>query len=329
MKRIFLLGDFVTDSGPAIANRKIEKSLGMKYRVTSSKQCKKIKRIIELISGIRGCDLCMLTSKSMINYVAIVMTKIFNKKLAYIVHGLSSYELDANESRVSVRQRNKIIKYEKIIFENSDKIICVSKLLMKYVQQQYPTYNRKIDYIYNCVDVEKVSTNVIRDSKILSVGGGVRQKANLSVAASVWQLNNKLDYYVVGKSDGDGESIQEYANVKWFEHMSHTELLNLMESSYLYIQNSRFETFGIAIIEALYSGCNILMSENIGCKELFTNLTNDDVIYDVDDIDEISEKISRIYINGNNDRLMKGFQSEKITLEWQANKFEKIITEIL
>ena len=50
------------------------------------------------------------------------------------------------------------------------------------------------------------------------------------------------------------------------------KLLKEMENADVYIQNSLYETFGLAVIEALDAGCSLLLSNKMGCVELFENL---------------------------------------------------------
>ena len=88
-----------------------------------------------------------------------------------------------------------------------------------------------------------------------------------------------------------------------------------MESYYrksnLYIQNSEFETFGLATMEALICGCNLLISQNVGAKAIINGLEANDLINDVDNIKEISNKIMHNLFNSNNNRLINSIKKIK------------------
>jgi hypothetical protein len=62
---------------------------------------------------------------------------------------------------------------------------------------------------------------------------------------------------------------------------------------------------------------------------LFDNLTEEDVIYDVFNRGEVSEKIKYLLKNPNNKRLMNGFKKEFITTEWQSGRWQEIVDSII
>ena len=82
--------------------------------------------------------------------------------------------------------------------------------------------------------------------------------------------------------------------------------------SYPCIQNSSFETFGLAPIEALIAGCNLLISNEIGAKGVLTTTEDKDIIFDTDSIEGIAGKIHELIIDGNYDRLRKGLSEKEI-----------------
>jgi glycosyltransferase involved in cell wall biosynthesis len=58
------------------------------------------------------------------------------------------------------------------------------------------------------------------------------------------------------------------------------------------VQNSSFETFGLAVCEALSAGSELLIAKNVGAISVIDNLTEKNIINSPDDIDEIAKKIS-------------------------------------
>lgn len=76
----------------------------------------------------------------------------------------------------------------------------------------------------------------------------------------------------------------------------------------LYIQNSISESFGLSVIEALYAGCSLLLSNTIGCLDLFDTLEDEDIIFDVYNQSEIYQKAKYLLLNPNNDRLIRGLK---------------------
>ena len=66
-----------------------------------------------------------------------------------------------------------------------------------------------------------------------------------------------------------------------------------MSESNLYIQNSYFETFCLACVEAIQCGCNLLISRNIGALSVLKNVDDDHIIFNSNDIEEIKNKIEK------------------------------------
>lgn len=332
--RIFLLGDFKSDNGPGNANKKIRDSLKQRLDIYYSKKENRFERIIETIVGIAKTDILIICSKSQINYLAIKLAKFFRRKTLYILHGLSSYEEKINNPDISEISLGKMRRYERFVFNHVDKVVCVSKLAMEFLIKQFPMYTKKLDYIYNVVDIKSIqsrsdySIHKKINHSVMSVGGGMRRKNNLAVAKALSVCVDdgmKVALTVVGKDGVDGELIKKYLFVTWIDYLSHAEICQLMSETKIYIQNSTFETFGLAIIEALYAGCDLLISSNVGCKDLFTTLEDDDLIFDVNDTEEISSKVCKLLRNGNNQRLRMGFSEKMVSTDWQCNKLMEII----
>ena len=64
-------------------------------------------------------------------------------------------------------------------------------------------------------------------------------------------------------------------------------------------------------MEALICGCNLLISQNVGAKAIINGLEANDLINDVDNIKEISNKIMHNLFNSNNNRLINSIKKIK------------------
>lgn len=329
---IFLLGDFESDNGPGMANKEIRKSIETICDISVSTCHNKITRIVEVLKKTLCSESVVICSASKLNYFAVRIAQKLRKRVIYVIHGYSSYERRVENPDVNEKILNEVIKYEEFMFSSCDRLICVSQKFMELMKKKYKEYENKFDYIYNVVDVESIKENsneyteIVRDNNnvdILSVGGGMKRKNIVTICDAAQNIDASVA--VVGKSLSDGDKIRQYKNVKWYEHLQHDELLVLMRNSKLYVQNSIFETFGLAVIEALFSGCSLLLSKEIGCINLFSTIEDVDIIIDVNDRVEIREKIIYLLHNSNNKRLLRGFQLEKITWEWQADKWKNIL----
>lgn len=314
-----------------MANKQILSSLSRGYTVCYSKARSKIGRTIEVLKKIVASDIIVICSKSQINYLAIRLAKLFHKKSYYIMHGCSSFEAKLSNPNISKRKLQSLMDYERLIVVNTDKTICVSEFFMNFMKRRMPEYKDKFAYIYNCIDMKRIKTQACphdgRLSQIASIGGGMKGKNILTISEAAQKLKPVLPVVVIGADGEDSVAIKAQSNTEWNGLMTHSDVIKVLSKSEIYVQNSTFETFGLAAIEALYSGCDLLISDHMGCKNLFSTLTDYDVINDVNDIDEISKKLEYLRQNSNNERLMKGFRKECVSHQWQLEKLTQIFGE--
>lgn len=317
--KILFVGDFRSNTGPAIINKNIKESLGNKAMYTYAKG--KVLRLIELFLKTLISDKICFCSLSKMNIYGIKLAKKMNKKTFYIMHGYSRYE-----QKIKGNIDEERIKIEEYVISSVDKIFCVSKKFKEFMERQRKDY--KFDYVYNGVKWTNFDRCIEKKKyQIISSGGGIIQKHNLQVCEAIKQINDKrIKYIIVGPKGDDIDKILKYNFVEFFETMEQSEYLRLVSQSSLYIQNSIFETFGMAIMEALNLKCDILVSANIGAIDLMNNINSNDLIFNNNDINEISEKIKNILEKGNNEKIMNSIDKELTSVNFRANElFNKII----
>lgn len=331
--KIFLQGDFITNTGPAIANRNLRNSLEYCAFINTSDQQGIISRIVESILKTVEADKVILCSFSKSNWITIFTAKIMKKSVYYYMHGSQRIEAELNGT---LKKRVKL--EERMMLQYVSKIICVSNLQKKKISSLYPEYLKKIIVHYNCFLLDNFIFNNCSKGKkkkmILSTGGGMPQKANLIVCEAIKKLKAKreyeFEYIVVGKSCGFINKFEEYDFVKYYESLPQKQIWNLMKQCNIYIQNSKFETFGMAVLEALLQGASILAGINIGSLELLKEVTENDIITNFDDPDEIAKKLDNLLIHENATRLFSNMKFEDIDLRKSGKKLlEKLIIERL
>lgn len=300
--KVLFVGDFKLNTGPALANKLLVKGINEENKIITN-QTNKFLRIVEFIFKIFLCTDVCFCSFSKFNKAGIRVAKLFKKNVYYIMHGYKSYEYQMNSANFEKSIYTDIKKLEKYIFSEVDRIFCVSQKFKFFMQQEQPTYSHKFDYNYNGIDTEiYANSKNIRTSKkerqIMSVGGGMPQKNNLTICKAIELLNDtynmNLSFIVVGNSFGQKETFKKYDFVDYYEKLPHGKVISLMLESQLYIQNSIFESFGLSIIEAMMCNCELLISEYVGALDLLdTLLDEEDIIFDVYDYREIAKKIKK------------------------------------
>ena len=333
---IFFVGDFQSDNGPGVANRTLFS--GFSHEQASYSEANGlVSRSIECFKKIKKADAVCICSFTAFDYLVIYMALFFHKKIFYIQHGFARYEESMNQM-TDEKKLKSTIKLENFIFKHVDKVYCVSKNFMNYMKEALPEYVQKFDYHFNTIDFEHIEKYLFHNQtqhhshvyKIISVGGGMKRKGNLEVCQAIQQCieetNRKIEFYVVGPAYTEKEKICQYPFVHYIDSLPRSELIQLMAVCDLYVQNSFFETFGLAIIEGNVAGCDVLVSNQVGAKDVFDHLDDTHIIYDNKDIKEIAEKIA-VLSQRNSVRAI--CQRDKLTPHYSAQQLYEKISKVL
>jgi glycosyltransferase involved in cell wall biosynthesis len=319
--RIFFVGDFKSNNGPANANRAFLSNLS-RSEALHSICLRKIPRVLEFLAKIPFTSAICLCNATNLNFLAVSAAKCLGKKIFYLMHGCGSYEYELNNECPNETELKKIKAYERYIFSHSDRVFCVSKKFMGFMREREPDFADKFDYSFNGIDADEIDRIIKRldrkrsNTRILSVGGGVPQKNNLAVCEAIETLNREagldLEYIVIGASHGKREAFEQYDFVRYHEYLPHEEVIALMTSSFLFIQNSAFDSFSLSVIEAILCGCNLLLSNNVGTLDVLCSAGDDDIIFDTSDAREIAAKIKHILHTPNVAALRNGLDTEQL-----------------
>ena len=153
------------------------------------------------------------------------------------------------------------------------------------------------------------------------------------ICAAVAHLRKTFDpemfLCVIGDEGADSDEINSYDFVDNRGLVSFDESVRLFGEAALFIQNSSFETFGLAPVEALSLGCPILCSRQVGALELINGLEDTDVIDKYDDPEEIAAKIKFILENPNAKRLCGGLDKESYSWKARSRALEAKLSELI
>lgn len=317
MKKIFVVGDHKTGTGPANVTKEYIRCLpkGTLYQ----KRTSKIGRLPELYFNILRSDVILFSGYSAQNVIGMKFAKRLNKPTAYLVHGAIDHENSINND-----YNAHMSDIESKTLELADRLFAVSDRFCGWLKENYPQYEDKIDYITNGIDERTVNPEMNGDnSKILSIGGGMPRKMILHICAAIEKMNSEgstVTLYVIGKDGLDTDAINKYPFVKNLGLVSAEKKEELFHECGIFIQNSCFETFGLAPVEALCAGMSILCSKVCGVLDLFKSADEHDIIEDYSSKDEIAEKIKYIMGNSNREKLLNDIDFE--TMSWEARTKE-------
>lgn len=332
--KVFVVGDYRTGTGPANVTKEylLRFPDNTKRLIFSSK----LLRAFEIILKMPLCDIVLISGYSKQNLLALKWAKKLGKPGAYLMHGCVEHENAINE-----RIDPEMNRVERQTMELSTAIFAVSTQFAGWLKTYYPEYSDKIDTAVNGVETKLLENMDIfntvghRDGNmIFTIGGGMPRKKIKHICAAVSLLNDKAGearykLVVVGDKGADDDVINSYPFVENRGLVDGAIIKGLYREAALFVQNSCFETFGLAPMEALMNGCSVLMSKEIGALELFGNIEDCDIIRNFYDEAEIAAKIDALLHNGNASRLIRAFDKESASWEERTSQLWRKLAELL
>lgn len=322
---IAFCGDLSQNNGPANVNKNLIKYLKCTKIDTKSKN--KVILFFEVLISLFKCKIFIFSSNYRTNYVIFIIATFFGKKTVYLMHGCS--QLDAKINKV--KNADRMIKMEKSLVKNVGLILVVSETYMNLVKNIFSNDKKKFHFLTSGIDLnlKQITQESPRINNIIAVCGGNRFiKCNNNVSLAIKELNNKnqkkiyLNIYGLLYQNNECIETSEYVKIKG--RLKQEELYKELRKTKLFILNSKYESFGLSIIDALLCGCNILISNNCGIKDMLS-LGENDVINDYNDLEEIQKKIEYNLTHDNNERILRSIDYNKYSWQSVSNRLEEII----
>ena len=177
------------------------------------------------------------------------------------------------------------VYHDRIAWEKCEKIIAVSNNQAELLRDYFPDFAEKITVIHNLTDIEGIRQKGASDTteqfdsekfNIVSVGRVSHEKGMdiaVRVCAKLVQDGyENIRWWIVG----GGPDMQEVYDTIAKTHMeNHVITVGMQSNPYpyirqadLYVQPSRFEAYGLTIMEALVLGHPVVSTDNDGAKEI-------------------------------------------------------------
>jgi glycosyltransferase involved in cell wall biosynthesis len=231
------------------------------------------------------------------------------------VHDFTHEKLRGNFSKLdktAEKKRKAILK--------ADGIICVSESTKKDLMSMYAAESKKIKVIYHGNSLKyNVTEPPLLDNKYLLYVGDRRSYKNFGVLIKLFELNNELKSYyklvccgggrftkteteLISKSGLSGNFMQTEA---WDK-----KIANLYFYATAFIYPSKYEGFGIPMIEAMYNGCPVIASDISSLPEIGGDAA---LYFNPDSPAELNEKVNLVLNNSEirNSLKVKGKEREK------------------
>lgn len=223
---------------------------------------------------------------------------------------------------------------------NADRIIAISEQTKQDIVEFYDVPSGKIQVIYQgCHPAFKIQKSTEEKERlrkkynlpqnfVLNVGSIEPRKNAFHIVKAIENLDIPL--IIIGKETRYTEEIKQYIQAKGLQHkvqllqgFSMTELSSIYAMADIFVYPSKYEGFGIPIIEALYSGTPVITTNSGVFPEAggpFSYYINPE------NIEELSYAIQSILASSHmqNDMIIKGrefvqqFNDDKIAAQWNA-----------
>ena len=245
---------------------------------------------------------------------------------------------------------------KKIVYEgNCKKFVAVSNLTKDIFLQEYNISPDLVDVIHPGVDLQDYAQQdkaYVRQSIRRELGGINLDETVILFASMNFEIkgldeilfslaklkaqNRKFKFIVVGKGNIKkykqmAKEAQISSDVIFAGPVNKGKMIRMYLASDLYIMLSKFDTFGMVVLEAMAAGLPVIISSNVGAKDLVQEGKNGFIISNTSDHDCTASKLNML-VDKNVRRRMSAVAYQTATENtWDmvAAKYQNIYNDIL
>ena len=322
---LFLIGRYFLNAGPCNVNKNLIDCSDSDLIYIKSKN--KVAIVLEIFFKLFRSDVIIESGFNSKIIWRLVKPFLKKRKLIVLMHGYSAYENVINELHL----KKSVIDAEKLFLENADLILCVSKKHSEWFKRKCPQLADKVSYLNNGVKICPRKKTPKEPFSIAVAGGNRRIKNNIEVCRAVEKLIAEglpCKLYVFGRIYEHNDDILDFPFLNYMGHLEKNEYYDKLDSISCFVMNSELEPFGLVIADAINCNCSLLLSSEVGASEIIET-TDDDVIYDPHNIDELSEKIGKVLRFSNAYRILSSIDVEEVSEERAYEKLKKISMDLM
>jgi len=282
--------------------------------------------------------------------------RIFNADI-YTMHGIPHryWVHNVRRKKMSLFDSATAWVEKKMVYEgNCKKFVAVSSLTRDIFLQEYNIETDRVAVINPGVDLnyyaphdkESARNNIRRELGIntdeliiIFAAMNFEIKGLDDVLFSLAKLkaqNKKFKLIVVGKGNIDkytklAKHARIFSDVIFTGPLNREKLRTIYVAGDIYIMLSKFDTFGMVVLEAMAAGLPVVISKNVGAKDIVRESENGFIVSDTSDADYIASKIA-LLLNENIRRKMADAARQTAaqnTWDNVTNKYAAIYENIL
>lgn len=215
-----------------------------------------------------------VTSLSVYYIIAFPLLKILSSRIYYSVHNVNKYTLD-KYSTIKKSLKRKLLLSEKLSVLFATTIFVLSESEKKHLLTHYKIPNSKVKIIDNGIkpyDIKKIYKNNRDILKVITVGSvGRKEKGIEHLIRFLKNLNFSIELTICYYSKEIKKSFiqPQNVNIVWKEPLNEIELRREFIKNDFLISFAEYESFGIALLEAMNAGLLFLATDRIGLTERF------------------------------------------------------------
>lgn len=219
------------------------------------------------------------------------------KKRITTIHDLMQFRL---KDHYSLIERAYLGFYLRNAILQSDHLITVSDFTKRELEDLFPSATSKIQRVHLAVD-DDYTANIHKHSergKYVLYVGNVKPHKNLLMALKAFRRSKLTDYvfYIVGRIEGfySGDAaitktIEDMGDrVQFTGYVNDEELKDYYANASLFLFPSRYEGFGLPILEAMKFNIPILSSDAASLKEIGGDAIH---YFDAGNVDELVDSL--------------------------------------
>lgn len=220
----------------------------------------KIKSSIQMISGVKWCDVCFIWFAASYAAIATTLCKVFGRKSLIIAGGYDIVHMPEIDYGLLCNRKTAV--YPKTAIRNADKILTFSEASRRDTIKNFGVSAKKVETVYLYIDPKKYPAPKKPKKRLVLTIGEIRKSTfkrkghETFVKAAAHLPDTK--FVLVGKHVDDTiQRLREIApkNVEFAGFVSLKKMLSLMQEAKVYCQLSAHEGFGFSLVEAMLCEC--------------------------------------------------------------------------
>ena len=227
------------------------------FYASKTKIFENISAFLKTFKAIIWADLTFTWFVNIHAFIAVFLSKLFEKKLVVIVGG---YEVaNVPELKYGYMLNPILSRMIKLILVNANTILAVSEFNRKEILH-CTTKPKNVKLVYHCVDYNKFTPDVEKEDIVVTIGRFTKKRYKLKGmdtfihAASAFPY---LKFVVIGSLDRNIINRFEDigSNVEFTGIIPHDDVVSWLKRAKIYCQLSYRESFGMGIAESMLCEC--------------------------------------------------------------------------